>query len=136
MPDRGGATRELAEEAGEKLVRQGVREFAQSLPPKLYHYTSAQTAELIEKSGHLGLPGRPLYLTTKGNLSPLQAQLELALPPHNTAVAVFEVDTSALIRSRIVRVGRVVGNVYRRPGGGTEIVYEGIIPRKAFRRIR
>lgn len=101
----------------------------------VYHYTDEATAEVIERS-QLGLPGRTTYLTPNGGLSPTQAGIELALPQRNTAQAVFEVSAKALNPSKISRTGRVAGNVNSRGGGGTEILYEGAIPRGAFRRVR
>lgn len=102
---------------------------------KLYHYTDEATAELIERS-QLGLPGRTTYLTPDGNLSPTQAGIDLALPHRNTAEAVFEVSTKALDPSKVSRTRRVSGNVGGRAGGGTEVLYEGTIPRDAIRRVR
>lgn len=108
---------------------------AKGAAEKVYHYTDEATAELIERS-QLGLPGRTTYLTPNGNLSPTQAGVELALPQRNTAEAVFEVSTKALDPSKVSRTGRVTGNVLGRGGGGTEILYEGTIPRGSFTRVR
>jgi RHS repeat-associated protein len=105
------------------------------LPSKLYSYTDEATAGLVEKS-QLGLPGRTTYLTPEGKLSPIQAQIELALPQKNTAKALFEVNTKALDPSKISNIRRVTGNVFNRGGGGTEILYEGTIPLDAIKRIQ
>jgi hypothetical protein len=101
----------------------------------VYHYTSRQTATLIESSA-LGQAGRTLYLTPNGGLSPLQAGIELALPQTNTAGALFRVPTSALNSGQILRVGPVTGNVLGRGGGGIEVVYSGEIPLNLVTRVR
>ena len=116
----------LAERFGKNAAKGGGR---------LFHYTDGATAELIERS-QLGLPDRTTFLTPNGNLSPTQAGIELALPRGNTAKAVFDVSVDALDPSRIGGAGRVTGNVFGRGGGGVEVLYEGTIPRGAFRRIR
>jgi len=105
------------------------------LPPKVYNYTDEATAGLVEKS-QLGLSGRTTYLTPEGNLSPIQAQIELALPQKNTAKALFEVNAKALDPSKISNARRVTGNVFNRGGGGTEMLYEGTIPLDAIKRIK
>lgn len=105
------------------------------LPPEVYSYPTPETADIIESS-QLGLPDRILYLTPDGTLTPLQAQLDLALPQSNTAEAEFAVDTSQLDQSKVILSRRVTGNVYGRPGGGTEILYDGQIPLSAVRRVK
>jgi hypothetical protein len=102
---------------------------------KAFHYTDNATAALIEQS-QLGLPGRTTFLTPNGNLSRLQAQIELALPQKNTASALFEVTTEGLDPSRIILQRRVPGNVFNRGGGGFEILYDGPIPLENVRRVR
>lgn len=118
------------------LVKSGVRSQADELPEYVFHYTTRETAELISKS-QLGRSADDiLYLTPNGNLSPLQAQLDLALPKSNTAEAVFRVNTAALDRSRIEMIRRVTGNVFNRPGGGTELLYRGTVNLGNFKRIK
>lgn len=104
-------------------------------PRFLFHYTSPQRAALIEESGQLGLVNRPVFTTNARNLTPLQAQVELALPQSNTATAVFRIDT-AQINFSPFRVGRVTGNVCNRAGGGCEFVFSQPIPGGAFTRIQ
>jgi hypothetical protein len=104
---------------------------------KLYVYTSEKTAELIEDVGHFGRKSNPtVYLTPNGNLTPLQAQLELALPQHNTATVVFEIPASALKKEMVELIRRVTGNIDNRPGGGWEVIYRGFIPFDKARRVR
>ncbi len=108
---------------------------ASTLPQYLYHYTSEETAALVEGS-QLGLEGRTLYLTPKGTLQPLQAGIELALPQTNTASAVFRVPSSALVPVNILRIGPVTGNLLGRGGGGIEILYDGSIPIEFVTRVQ
>ncbi len=129
----------FAAKSGANLFSSGVKYFGKtddvaSAGNTLFHYTSAETATLIERSGQIGLPGRAVYLTDVGNLKPLQAQIELALPATNSANAIFQVNTR-LFNFSTVRVGRVTGNVFNRGGGGTEFVFDSPIPANAFRRI-
>jgi len=56
------------------------------LPEHLYHYTSKETAALIESSA-LGQAGRTLYLTPSGGLSPILADTVIPLP-HEIASSV------------------------------------------------
>ena len=108
---------------------------AATLPQYLYHYSSEETAALIEGS-QLGVPGRVLYLTPNGGLQPLQAGIDLALPQANTASAVFRVPSTALVPANILRVGPVTGNVLGRAGGGVELLYNGTIPIEWVTRVR
>ncbi len=110
-------------------------EVATTTPRFLYHYTNTETAPLIQHSGQIGLSGRPVFLTSNSNLTPIQAQIELALPQTNTANAIFQVDTS-LLRFTPSRFGRVTGNVNNRAGGGMEFIFDSPIPNNAFRRIQ
>ncbi len=106
-----------------------------TLPRKFYHYTTEAKAGLIQDT-QLGQLDGTLYLTPAGGLSPTQAGIELALPQTNTAEAVFEVSIEALDPSKISRFGLVAGNFLGRGGGGYELLYDGTIPRGAFRRVR
>ena len=106
-----------------------------NLPSKLFNYTDQGTAALIERS-QLGLPGRQTYLTANGELTPLQAQIELALPQRNTASALFEVNAEALEPSKVLFQRRVTGNLLNRAGGGVEIIYDGPIPLENVRRLK
>ena len=102
----------------------------------LYYYTDEATAAAINRSGQIGAPGATeVFLTNKGNLSPLQAQIELALPAKNTAQSVFAVDVQTIGTSHLIRAGRVAGNVNNRAGGGFEFVLKGPI-RSGFRQVR
>ena len=110
---------------------------ASRLPPVLFHYTDEAGAAAIQSS-QLGRADRFLYLTNQGGLSPLQAQLELSLPAQNSARALFAIDSQALNTSNLLRSGRVTGNVFSRPGGGTEFMFNKgtTVPPNAFTRFR
>ena len=69
-------------------------------------------------------------------MTPIQAQIELALPQRNTAEAVFRVSTEGLDPARILLQRRVTGNVFGRGGGGYEFLYEGGIPLEFVERMR
>lgn len=84
----------------------------------------------------MGLPGRRLYLTNRGDLTPMQAQIELALPPHNSGTAVFRVNADGLDPGQVILQRRVTGNVFSRGGGGWELVYDGTVPLDYVERIR
>jgi hypothetical protein len=125
---RQGAT--SAAEQGILKLNQAERSGAQTL----FYYTDEATAQAITKSGQIGAPGaKEVFLTNNGNLTPLQAQIELALPAKNTATAVFSVDSQAL--PQLLRSGRVAGNVFNRAGGGFEFVFNGPV-KEGFKRIR
>jgi hypothetical protein len=103
----------------------------------IYSYTDDVTAELIQKS-QLGIkdPNFVLYLTPNGNMTPIQAGIELALPRYNTATSLFETSFSNLDYSKILLMRRVTGNVYMQGGGGYEILYNGWIPLDKILRLR
>lgn len=102
---------------------------------KVYAYVDDAAAASIETS-QLGLPGKNLYLTPNGTMSPLQARIELALPQYNTATSLFELDFSALNSSQIQMMRRVTGSVYNQGGGGFEILYNGTVDLSSITRIR
>lgn len=105
------------------------------LPRYLYTYTSPGTASTIQNAGQIGRSGELVYATDAGNLTPLRAQLDLALPRSNSAQAIFEVDTS-LINQEPVLVRPVTGNVFYRPGGGTEYIFGRPFPSGSFTRVQ
>ena len=146
MPTGGArkAARATANEASEQLGKQGARQatlrgFAsldeavktvttqrfEELPDTLYYYASPHTAALIKGSGKIKSRSGIVYLTSRGGMPPLQAQLELALPSHNTATHIFAVPKNLLDPNRVLLIRRVTGNVFNRPGGGVEILYRG-----------
>jgi hypothetical protein len=78
-----------------------------------------------------------VFLTPQGGLSPLQAHIDLALPPNRAANALFEVDVGAMRRLGIdIPASTPVGRSYNMPGGGLEVPIPSRIPAEALRRIR
>jgi hypothetical protein len=98
-------------------------------PPLLLPYTPpADTIELADErtevSRTLANPDGTFttaFLTPASDLAPLQAGIELALRPYNTADRVLRIPISAIPEHMIVRTGRVAGNVNLRGGGGWEV---------------
>ncbi len=77
-------------------------------------------------------------MTPQGNLSPLQAQIDLALPPNRGLPnALFEVDVGRLRQLGIdVPAPSQVGRNFNLPGGGLEVPINRAIPPEALRRVR
>jgi hypothetical protein len=93
-----------------------------------YHYTFREFAELIKKKGLK--PGT--YATPEGGLSPLQAQIDLALSPNQgLRDALVRVDLAGLRRAglQIPKITRV-GRKFNMPGGGLEMRFPYRIPPK------
>lgn len=101
---------------------------------EVFHYTRRQFVESIQDNGLR--PGA--YATPNGALSPLQAHIELSLPP-NTGLrdGVLRVDVGGLRRAgydipQVTRVSNVVrgpgDRVYSMPGGGYEMLFPYPIP--------
>ncbi len=111
---------------------------AVKLPEKVYHYTRSNVAPLIERHGLLSRTGI-IYATPDPNLSPLQAQIDLALPPNRGLPdALFEIDLAGLLAEGIRVTGpRRVGRWYNMPGGGVEIlIHASRVEPRFLRRIR
>lgn len=99
-----------------------------------FHYTDAKWLDSMMEGGLR--PGT--YATPEGGLSPLQAKLDLALPPNRALPnAVVRIDVSGLRSSgyeipQVSRVSSTVtgpgGRVYTMPGGGTEMQFPYAIP--------
>ena len=101
---------------------------------EVFHYTRGEFVDSISANGLR--PGS--YATPNGSLSPLQAQIDLALPP-NTGLrdAVLRVDVAGLRQAgyeipSISRVSNTVtgpgGRAYTMPGGGYEMQFPYAIP--------
>jgi len=99
-----------------------------------YHYTASKWGDPIKRQGlHSGT-----YATTEANLSPLQAQIELALPPNKAAPEIkIKIDLEGLRKEGfeipdVTRVSGTVkgsdGRVYQMPGGGYEMKFPYEIP--------
>jgi|GEM_PF-197239 len=94
----------------------------------LYHYTSGNAAESILANGlKVGNTSGYSFLTNNGTLSPLQAQIELALPINKALPnTILRINVSGL-QPAIIR--RVTGNMPGfGAGGGTEYLFNQQIP--------
>jgi len=109
----------------------------------LYHYTSAKNANNILAKGfdtRYSSDGA-LYFTSRGNLSPLQAQIELALPANRSLPdSLLRIDVGALENAGIspfVGPRRVQGNLPGLgAGGGTEFLFNQNIPSQFIWKVR
>ncbi len=113
---------------------------ARNPPSTLYHYTSKEAADNIARQGLM--PGRDgfSYLTSQGGLSPIQAQIELALPVNRSLPnAVLKIDAQGLSRAGInpaLGPRQVQGNLPGfGAGGGTELLFDQKIPAQFIQRI-
>ena len=107
-------------------------------PQKLYHYTRSQHADSIAEAGLRRGSGGQVFTTPHGNLSPIQAQIDLALPANRGLPnSVFEIDVATLRRLGIgVPPPSQVGRSFNMPGGGLEVPIRRDIPPEALRRIQ
>lgn len=107
-----------------------------------FHYTRSEFVPPISNNGLR--PGS--YATPNGDLSPLQAQIELALPP-NTGPrdAVLRIDVAGLRAAgyeipAVTRVSGTVtgpgGRVYTMPGGGYEMQFPYAVPPEFLKAVR
>lgn len=91
-----------------------------------FHYTGAQNVASIEQNGlRVGS-----YATPNGELSPLQAQIDLALPPNRGLPgATVRVDIAGLRDAGYEIPGATqVGPSFNMPGGGYELQFPYAIP--------
>ena len=91
-----------------------------------FHYTFSSRISSIESQGLR--PGQ--YATPNGNLSPLQAQIDLALPPNRGLTdSVLRVDLDGL-RSAGYKIPEFtpVGRSFNMPGGGYEVQFPYAVP--------
>jgi len=99
-----------------------------------YHYTFAERIAAIEKEGLRA----DSYTTPNGSLSPLQAQIDLALSPNQgLRNALVRIDLAGLRGAgyNIPRVTRI-GRGFNMPGGDFEMVFKYRIPPKYIEVIR
>lgn len=107
---------------------------------KLYHYTGEANVGGILTEGLV--PGRvsgKVWTTPNGTLTPLQAQIELALPANRGLPgAMLEIDAAALQRAGIQpSLGPIrVQPTPNAPGGGVETIFNQAIPPEFIRRVR
>lgn len=106
-------------------------------PEKLFHFTQSRNAGAMAETGlRRGASGK-VFTTPQGNLSPLQAQIGLALPPNRGLPnAVSEIDVATLRRLGIdVPAPTQVGRSFNLPGGSLEVPILRNIPLEALRRV-
>jgi hypothetical protein len=110
-----------------------------TVPATLYHYTSEAGAAGIMERGLLPGASGKVFTTTAGDLSPLQAQIELALSPNRGLPgAMLEIDAAGLEQAGIkpllgpLRVQPTINA----PGGGTEVIFNQQIPSQFIKRVR
>ncbi|MEX1025014.1 MAG: RHS repeat-associated core domain-containing protein [Planctomycetota bacterium] len=91
----------------------------------VFHHTFDEVVESIKRTGLR--PGS--YATPTGGLRPLQAHIELALPPNGARNAVLSIDVRGLRAAgyKIPEVSRVSGQ-FGLPGGGYEMQFPYAIP--------
>lgn len=116
------------------FIRFGVAAKSAKGGDEAYHYTFRGLVQSIEKQGlRLGS-----YAALTGKLSPLQAQIDLALPPNRgLRDAVVRVDLAGLRRAGydvpdFTRVGRK----FYMPGGGYEVQFPYAVPPEFVRVVR
>ena len=106
---------------------------------KLFHYTTDASAGNISKTGLNLSPDKFVYTTTKGDLSPVQAQIELALRPNRGYPnALFGLDVKGLSKAGInpvVGPKPVTGGNFG-AGGGIEVLFNKPIPPEYLNRIK
>ena len=104
----------------------------------LYHYTSeANAANILEGGLEPGIISGKIFTTTNGNLTPLQAQIELGLSPNRgLPEAVLEIDAAGLRNAGInPSLGPLrVQPTMTSPGGGDEVIFEQRIPPEFIQR--
>jgi hypothetical protein len=99
---------------------------APNLLAEAYHNTFGGVLERILEQGL----NEGAYATTSGQLSPLQAQIDLALPPNRGLTnSVLRIDLDALRRDGFeIPPVTMVARKYGMPGGGTEMQFPYNIP--------
>jgi RHS repeat-associated protein len=104
---------------------------------KLYHYTSANP-ESIMASGLKGGESGNVFLTPNGMLSPLQAQIDLALKPNRGLPEhLFEIDIQDLSALGYnIPKPQLIARMFNMPGGGLEVIISGPIPPSVIRMVK
>jgi RHS repeat-associated protein len=112
----------------------GGRAAPAALVEEAFHYTSSGAAASIRETGLR--PGS--YATTAGGLSPLQAQIDLALPPNRgLPAAQLRIDVGAMRRAGYdVPLPSQVTRSFNMPGGGTEMFFPYPIPPQFISTVR
>ena len=130
----------VAGEGAGKLLGRGLSLLTKQPGSFLYHYTSKEGAESIMRTGFTVTENRPfVYATNQGNLSPLQAHIELALPSDGVIRnGIIQIDLQALKKMGIQPIieRRVTGNLPGLgAGGGRETIFNQNIPASALKKL-
>jgi len=102
----------------------------------LYHYTTKQNADIIMSSQLGKTEDSWNYITPDGTKTPIQAQIDLALPSDNTAESLIMIKPNSIYPKNIIYQGNVQGNIYGRGGGGYEMIYKGTVNTKYLLRLK
>jgi hypothetical protein len=127
----------LSAASGAASLADDAANVADDAASKLYHYTSSSVDDIMAEGLQPGASGS-VFTTPAGNLSPLQAQIDLALPPNRgLRQHLLEIDTKVL-QSRGISIppGQTVGRMFNMSGGGVEVVFPHAIPPQAIKVIR
>lgn len=87
---------------------------------------------------NIGVGGGKVFTTPTGNLSPLQAQIDLALPPNRGLPQhLIEVNVQTLKNMGIeIPQRQQTTRMFNMPGGGIEVVFPHAIPSEALRLVK
>src|SRR6185312_1109330 len=104
------------------------RKLPQEPTGDVFHYAFSRTLDSIMMNGLQ----KNSYATTAGDLSPLQAQIDLALAPnHGPRDSVLRIDLAALRRDgEPIPVVTKIARDYNMPGGGYEVAFPKAISPK------
>jgi hypothetical protein len=104
---------------------------------KLYRYTSTPPEEVLI---HGLRPNREglVFTTPSGNLSPLQAMVDLALPPNRGLPKhLYEIDVPTLRNLGYdIPAPNLITRAFDQPGGRMEVVFHHALPPEVIRVIR
>jgi RHS repeat-associated protein len=134
----GALTAALVTNTARNLPVKAAKEIVATAPRKLYHYGFSRYADDIASGGLKPGTSGKVFTTPAGDLSPMQAQIDLALPPNRgLRDAVYEIDVLTLERMGAnVPSATQVGRSFNMPGSGSEVVLDLRVPAEAVRRVR
>jgi hypothetical protein len=103
----------------------------------LYHYTSADPNSIMN-AGLRADGNGSVFTTPNGTMSPLQAQIDLALKPNRGLPEhLFKIDTGYLMQNGYqIPDPQLIGRGNGMPGGGYEVIFPHAIPPGALEMIR
>jgi hypothetical protein len=117
---------------GETALEAGTEATAEA-GGETFHYTASENVgSIMEKGLRSGS-----YATPAGDLSPIQAQLDLALRPNTAPNSLIRIDLEGLANTgKTLPEVNQVGRSYNLPGGGTEMQFPYPIPSQFLQVIR